>query len=102
MSIFIELISYSGSLVVGAMMGSLASKLKRKKKPKECLFGSVPWSYDSGFSGFICCRSTNVHLNKKQPRYCECPLFPRGHFHFVCEDCQFSVIMRCYDDQEGA
>lgn len=76
---------------------SIKRKLQRSKEPDKN--GVLPFSiYDRSKGGFFCVKCLNVGKNKKQYPICSCPEYHREHFHFKCNDCGFSALLKTADD----
>jgi hypothetical protein len=72
----------------------------RKKRHRTGDPFSEPWLWSTkhGNNGFKCPKCWYPRTTK-QPTHCSCIEFPRDHFHFTCDDCKYTAIMRVADDK---
>jgi hypothetical protein len=95
MSILLEVLTASLSAGLGYSFPLIKKKLV---KPKECALGSIEWRwFNSDVSvhrGYRCPKCLSTGCNQKDYKFCSCEEFPRGHFHFICNSCTFTAIMR--------
>jgi len=98
--VVIDLTSYVAGVGSVFSYSWLRNKLKKKFESNEPY--SVKWLYGVSASGrtygFRCPTCANRGKNNAQMPYCECMEFPRGHFHFKCNDCGYTVIMRTQNE----
>lgn len=80
----------------GTAIGLFATfKELNKAHPVKDQLGAYPWLWKKTH-GFKCPKCS--YYSKKQPPICSCEEYPREHYHWECEDCDYKCIMRTYDD----
>jgi hypothetical protein len=71
--------------------------LALKKKPRYD-DGILSWSIyqraPNGNLGFRCPKCINISKNIAQPAICSCFEYHKEHYHFKCNDCGYTNIMR--------
>jgi hypothetical protein len=107
MSILLEAVSAMfGACSMGGYIAFKNLLIERKAKRKQPIdpleLDSVKWLWQNndihGKGGFQCPVCMCRFKNPNQPKLCECPEFPRDHFHFECADCGYNPIMRTAND----
>jgi len=90
-----------GALVgAGVLHGMTLARKKLSSVKKDD--GTMNWAWYNQFchQGFYCPKCSNVNSNKKQPTICSCEEYHKEHFHFKCNTCSYTNIMRTFDDKK--
>jgi hypothetical protein len=89
-------------LLFGGTLLAVLRKVSLQRK-KECPFKSLSWDIrylnQRNNPCFACpkCDWGTYEYNVTQ-KLCDCPEFPREHFHFKCCNCGYKNILRTKDD----
>lgn len=102
---FLELAELIGCFVAGSgasVIGALLINKSKKPVKTECPYGSEPYLWgkggDNGEYGFGCPKCREHGRNRTQPEICDCSEYFRHHFHYKCNICKYTNIMRTADD----
>ena len=111
----LELVELIGCFIAGGGATLVAARLINKNDPEnsapsiydvaeknaDLKSATMKWCCKTGrldTDWYFICPKCDGTSNKKQPPICNCDKYYNVHYHFACNSCKYTNVMRTKDD----